>query len=713
MIKLENVSKYYHNEGAVTLGLRKINLELRLGEFVAVTGESGSGKSTLLNVISGIDTYEDGEMFIEGEETSYFDDADWEQYRRDSVGFIFQNYNLIDSYTVLQNVEAALLIQGMDKKTRLQKAKAIIDRVGLTSHSRHRASKLSGGEKQRLSIARALAKETKIIVADEPTGNLDSESSKQILKLLKEVADGRLVVIVTHDFENVEQYVTRKIRLFDGEIVEDKLLRETVQKDVPEKTIGKMTSFKKTFLIAFYNLFSQPKKTILLLLVALTTLVFVFFNYGTKLISDNYESSTYSIYNDYPERLIVTRQDKQAMTTTDYDYFASQNEISKIIVSDLIVDANFTINFEVNDSYYYESGYLNLTDSFKDQQVYGRLPQGENEMAIAFNPYSTDEEFLDSLLNNSYDIDISTSKSNLNLRFKLVGIYKTVGETQFILNDVGVDKLYNYLQVSLFGYLLHVKTDIVEFNYPYGFILVDNALLGYRVKVPESFIWSIGETPLEETIATFNDVPVTLILDTDYNNYNTILISPTFFEEIQLEEDYQYTLNLKDSDQANRVINRLYENGYFAFSPNIASQGLDIEALFLVITNLFATIGVLFSIGVIFIISYLVVRSIILSKKKDYTILRIIGLRLDELKKIVVIEILSVFLFALVLLFGLYFTIVYFSELVRNAVAGLFEFTDYLMLISVSLVVMLLIAWRFISMMTKKSLFSNLKVDGE
>ncbi len=147
MIKLVNVSKYYHNEGVVSLGLRKINLEFNIGEFVAITGESGSGKSTLLNVISGIDTYEDGELYINGEETSYYDDEDWEEYRKNKVAFIFQNYNLIDSYSVLRNVETALVNQGYDLKTRRKKAIEILERVGLNKHLKHRASKLSGGEK--------------------------------------------------------------------------------------------------------------------------------------------------------------------------------------------------------------------------------------------------------------------------------------------------------------------------------------------------------------------------------------------------------------------------------------------------------------------------------------------------------------------------------------------------------------------------------------
>ena len=232
MLKLQNVSKYYTGNDVVALGLRKVNLEFNLGEFVAVTGESGSGKSTLLNVISGLDSYEDGEMYVNGEETSYFSIEEWEAFRRQYIGFVFQSYNIIDSYSVLENVMIALTIQGYDKDTRKERALKLIDQVGLSTHIHHKASKLSGGQKQRCVIARALAKDCPIIVADEPTGNLDSESGRNILSLLKEISKNKLVIVVTHSYEQVAEYATRKIRLFDGEVVEDKEVKKYTEAEL-------------------------------------------------------------------------------------------------------------------------------------------------------------------------------------------------------------------------------------------------------------------------------------------------------------------------------------------------------------------------------------------------------------------------------------------------------------------------------------------------
>ena len=191
MIRLTDVSKYYRSNQNVTLGLHKINLEFHPGEFAVITGESGSGKSTLLNVISGSDSYDEGEMYIEGQETSCYDKADWEQYRREKISFIYQNYNLIDSFTVLQNVKSAILIRipQMDEKEADRKALEYIRKVGLEKQAKKKASHLSSGQKQRLSIARALAKETEIIVADEPTGNLDAQNSKEVVQLYVSAPD--------------------------------------------------------------------------------------------------------------------------------------------------------------------------------------------------------------------------------------------------------------------------------------------------------------------------------------------------------------------------------------------------------------------------------------------------------------------------------------------------------------------------------------------
>lgn len=713
MIKLENVSKYYHNEGTVTLGLRKINLELNLGEFVAVTGESGSGKSTLLNVLSGIDTYEDGEMFLDGEETSYYDNADWEEYRRDAVGFIFQNYNLIDSYTVLRNVETALLIQGMDKKNRIAKAKAIIERVGLTSHLRHRASKLSGGEKQRLSIARALAKETKIIVADEPTGNLDSESGKQILKLLSEVSDGRLVIIVTHNFELAEPYVTRKIRLFDGEIVEDKILKPSTVKEIPEKPVYKMKKIVKAMTIALFNLFSTPKKTLLMFFVALITILFVFLDYGSYLVMNDDIEASFSYMNDYPERLIVTRKDQEPMTQADYDLIDGLFEVDNIITQDLIVDTQFAVSLNIDETDYYFSGYPCLTGEYDNLPIVGRKPTGVNEIALAFNPYSGDEDHLADILNESFDFNVNNMEGFFTVTFDIVGVYVTDGASTVILSDAGLDAMYQSAKVSNYGYELTAVTEFGGVPVSYGLITSLSTLSGNELLLSSNTFYNPEDPNFLTTEIWLNDVQMDPAFDSSGKmSYGTIYVSPAFFETLAVAGDYQYTVNLKDSGDASRVMSKLLDRGYYAFSP-FYDQPMNFNALLSTILKLFGSIGIYATIFVIYIIAYLVIRSIMLSKRHDYTILRIIGMKHSELKTITKAEILTVFLAAFIFIMFLFITMVTVNPVTMAPIIDSLEFLDYLLLTAATFAVGTLIAWRFNRLMTKKSLFMNLKVEGE
>ena len=219
LLQLKNIGKIYDSNDILTIGIRGIDLDFDYNEFVTIEGESGSGKSTLLNVIGANDSYEEGELYIDGEETSHYGTAEWEKYREKYIATVFQDFNIIENLTVLENVELALLRYD-DKKTRIEKARELIEKVGLLGQINQRGSKLSGGEKQRTVIARALAKDSPIILADEPTGNLDVKSSREIAKLLKDVSKGKLVIVVTHNPEFFVEYATRRITISDGHLVE-------------------------------------------------------------------------------------------------------------------------------------------------------------------------------------------------------------------------------------------------------------------------------------------------------------------------------------------------------------------------------------------------------------------------------------------------------------------------------------------------------------
>ncbi len=221
MLQLINVKKDYYAAGETVHALRGVFLSFRKNEFVSILGPSGCGKTTLLNIIGGLDKYTEGELTIAGKATSSFSDRDWDVYRNHRVGFVFQSYNLIPHQTILQNVELALTIGGMAKEERVAKAKATLDRVGLRGLYKKRPNQLSGGQCQRVAIARALVNDPEILLADEPTGALDTKTSAQILDLIREIAGERLVIMVTHNPELAEIYSTRIVQLVDGLVVSD------------------------------------------------------------------------------------------------------------------------------------------------------------------------------------------------------------------------------------------------------------------------------------------------------------------------------------------------------------------------------------------------------------------------------------------------------------------------------------------------------------
>ena len=221
MLKLTNITKDYKVADTTVRALKGVSLAFRKNEFVSILGPSGCGKTTLLNIIGGLDKYTSGDLVISGKSTVEFSDADWDVYRNHRVGFIFQSYNLIPHQTVLGNVELALTIAGMSKAERVKKAKEALDRVGLAGQYNKRPNQLSGGQCQRVAIARALVNEPEILLADEPTGALDTVTSVQIMDLIKEIAQERLVIMVTHNPDLAEQYSTRIIRLLDGQVEGD------------------------------------------------------------------------------------------------------------------------------------------------------------------------------------------------------------------------------------------------------------------------------------------------------------------------------------------------------------------------------------------------------------------------------------------------------------------------------------------------------------
>lgn len=274
MLELKNIVKVYPTGGEHVEALKGIDLQFRKSEFVSILGPSGCGKTTMLNIIGGLDQYTSGDLMINGRSTKEYKDRDWDAYRNNSIGFVFQSYNLIPHQTVLQNVELALTLSGVSKTERKKRAKEALEKVGLGNQLRKKPSEMSGGQMQRVAIARAIINNPDIILADEPTGALDTETSVQVMDILKEIANDRLVIMVTHNPDIAEKYSTRIIRMIDGKITNDsaplsQAELEAEKKRLEAKTTSKRRqkkpsmSFATSFGLSIKNLFTKKGRTAL------------------------------------------------------------------------------------------------------------------------------------------------------------------------------------------------------------------------------------------------------------------------------------------------------------------------------------------------------------------------------------------------------------------------------------------------------------------
>ena len=264
MLKLKNIKKDYKTGDFIQHALKNISVSFRKNEFVAILGPSGSGKTTLLNIIGGLDRYDSGDLIIDGKSTKSFKDKDWDAYRNHAVGFIFQSYNLISHISVLENVEMGMTLSGVSSAERRRKALELLEKVGLKDHAHKKPNQLSGGQMQRVAIARALANDPKIILADEPTGALDSKTSTQIMELIKEIAKDKLVIMVTHNAELAKDYASRIVSMKDGVILDDTDSYDDENKRSGELSIKKTSmSLLSALKLSFNNIKTKKGRTAL------------------------------------------------------------------------------------------------------------------------------------------------------------------------------------------------------------------------------------------------------------------------------------------------------------------------------------------------------------------------------------------------------------------------------------------------------------------
>ena len=338
MLQIRDIHKEYKTGNLVQKALDGVSLNLRDNEFVAILGPSGSGKTTLLNIIGGLDRYDKGDLIINGVSTKRYKDRDWDSYRNHTIGFVFQSYNLIPHQTVLSNVELALTISGISGKERKQRALDALDKVGLREQAHKKPNQMSGGQMQRVAIARALVNDPDILLADEPTGALDTETSIQVMDLLKEVAKDRLVVMVTHNPELAEEYATRIVKLKDGKIIADSdpfdpEMRSDALAPV-HKNLGKASmSFLTALALSFNNLWTKKTRTVLVAFAGSIGIIgialILSLSNGINTYIDRIESQTLSQYPLSIERSTVSFM-SMMMVSTDTWEPAKEGEVTEV-----------------------------------------------------------------------------------------------------------------------------------------------------------------------------------------------------------------------------------------------------------------------------------------------------------------------------------------------------------------------------------------------
>lgn len=459
LLTLENISKYYTSTQTVVMGLNNINLSFDMGEFVAITGESGSGKSTLAKILAGIHTYENGEMYLDGNPTSHYDQADWERYRSRLVSFISQSYDILPGCTVMKNVASSLILTGMNPQLANQKSEEILRQVELWGVRNRRAAKLSSGQKQRLSIARALAKPAPILIADEPTGNLDKANSEKIIELLATAAKERLVIIITHDYPEVEKYATRHITIRDGIVESDATnTPESTATDLTEppaisretkldNSQIKQTNHKKKINLSFYvtrlQLEARPIWVGVMLLFFVLTAFTMFAFLGTFVVNLDdrftrvYDNSAF--YNGSEDMLAVMRLDGEQFTQEDWNSILNVTYVESLERYGFLSDVNYF--YRENVDYFAE--YIASTSS--DGNVNGSVSKswllGEPTLYMRTIPLLPEEnQFLTAgrLPENLYEIIMAADESMIGKTIPVFLRYRDWVPNTYILLDMQV-----------------------------------------------------------------------------------------------------------------------------------------------------------------------------------------------------------------------------------------------------------------------------------
>ena len=727
MIELKNICKIYNSENSVGIGLQNVNLSFKVGEFVAITGSSGSGKTTLLNVISGMDTYEEGELIIAGKSMNDFTMEQIEDYRRANVAFIFQNYQLIDSYTVLENVMIELIFKGYEKKQARDKAIEILKKVGMEKRLKNRATKLSGGEKQRVVIARALASDAKILICDEPTGNLDSKNSVEIMRLLKENSKDKLVLFVTHDESLIDGNANRIVRVKDGRIDEDRHL-EIVEETTYEVAESKPNGFGIQVYIALKNILRTPKKTMFTMTVFLILVAVIIFSVAyipLDVVATSSYDISYNMYTNEDENRIVVYNNN----TFDGDYNVDVTRIDR----DYFLDEKYRIGVSENglNNILESPSYIKICNEDLEL-VAGRYPVAQDEIVLIVNR-TLGVEFLQNRLNLNAKIGLYSALNYFDLRFKIVGYCYSSEEpvdpavvipalnkkgTNILMSAAGTKYFFDYIDSTIVGQV-PVSSYLLDFN-------VKHNNKSYDIFYDIMYELDENGSPIKDVIYISNEfVNEDLKIfvgekELDLSKYKIVyeyfmssnyVVRMSSFVAYNIVKENPYRCSFYvNSDKIDGVISILQNNASLGVYPlKNASKTMATYDILSVLEKAFYFVFLFVEVVVSLFVASLITSFVLGTKKKELGVLRVIGLSEKDVLRVLNIELLVIMLFS-ILIDILLVVIVSLLPINLNL---LFIFNDgwkLLFSIVVLLIMALAISFRWNKKMFKKTAREVLKV---
>lgn len=677
MLKLENITKIYEGKNFKQIALNDVTLAFRNNEFVSILGPSGSGKTTLLNIIDGLDKYTYGNLIIDGVSTRKYKERDWNNYRSNKVGFIFQSYNLINHQTVLSNVLLSLNIAGKPKKESIKLAKKVLKDVGLENYIKKKPKELSGGQMQRVAIARALVTNPDIILCDEPTGALDSQTSIQIMELLKEISKEKLVIMVTHNVTLANKYSDRVIALNDGVITYDtspyKVENYSLKKiKTKRKTMNKFTSLS----LSFNNLLTKKSRTLLTSFAGSIGIIGIALvlslSKGTQKYINKIEKETFS---KYPISIMENYIDYQNMFDKEKESckngsICSINDLSNNVVNDnkinsmskfsnilkqnyeninnytLDINYNYNINLNIykdnkmieNSSLYFKEFLNNNSPLLKEYTlIYGKLPEKYNEIVIVTDENGKLPLSLMKTLFINEDIDLSKT---INISYEKIidSKFKLVSETSYYIyeNDTwqyiknNRDKINDILDKSI-----NLKiTGILKLNK--DAVISESGFIGYSKKLINYLNDEVNSSNIKKSILENKDInPLTNNLYDENMTYEMLLDSISINDKNPIKIDI-YPKDYKSKEKIESIIKKYNEensNDKVYYTDYLKVFINSITSLIKMITYVLTAF-----IGVSLIVSSIMISIItyisVLERTKEIGILRSLGASKKDIKNI-------------------------------------------------------------------------------